>query len=398
VERKNTGAHERRPMSDDKQPGHTESIRTRALGATACACMAVFGVVLLLMGSLLPSMAVNYSQAGTLGSLPLIGILIATIMVGPFLDILGARPVLAVSLALIGASLAMLPSLRGFAAVAAAALIYGFGGGLLNTATNAFVSDLHSASRGSALNLLGAFFSIGAVAAPLLMSSLAGLLSAQNVVRLLAATILLLLVPILGLRFPPPSHAGSSIWQMLRVLNQPLVWLFGILLLFESGNENTMFVWGGKVLADVTHVPAHRADQALVGLTVALGVGRLIALGWVRRAGNRVALIISAAIVVAGAAIARSGASFRSITVGLIIIGFGMSTIYPTTLAVAGDRFPRQTGTVFGAIMAVALVGGVAAPRFAAVLTGGGLHPLNVLWIPLAGSLAIAALATRIAR
>ena len=103
-------------------------------------------------------------------ALPAAGILAATVLIGPLLDKLGAKPVLAVGLGLITVALASMPSLASYPALAAAALLYGFGGGILNTATNALVSELSAAGRRVALNLLGFSFSLGAVTAPLLMS------------------------------------------------------------------------------------------------------------------------------------------------------------------------------------------------------------------------------------
>jgi hypothetical protein len=78
-----------------------------------------------------------------------------------------------------------------------AALAYGLGGGV-------------------ALNLLGFFFSLGAL-------------------RVLATASAIILIPVLALRFPPASQAKASVRGVLRVLKSPLVWLFGILLFFESG-------------------------------------------------------------------------------------------------------------------------------------------------------------------
>src|SRR5262249_51634010 len=143
-------------------------IHRASLIATVNACMFVFGVVLLLMGSLLPSLRVSGARAGSLGSLPLIGILAATILIGPLLDKVGAKPALAAGLALIVAAMTVIPSLVSYPALATTALVYGLGGGILNTATNALVSDLSASGRGVALNLLGFSFSLGAVTAPLL--------------------------------------------------------------------------------------------------------------------------------------------------------------------------------------------------------------------------------------
>jgi MFS transporter, FHS family, glucose/mannose:H+ symporter len=371
-------------------------IRRFALVLTANACMFVFGVVLLLMGSLLPSLEVNYVQAGGLGSLPLAGILAATVLVGPVLDTMGAKPVLATALVMVAGAMGVMPSLHRYAALAVAALVYGFGGGVLNTATNALVADLSAAGRGSALNLLGFSFSLGALAAPLLMSTVGGRLGTASVLHILAIGTGLVLVPVLVLRFPAPTYAGTRLTELLRVLNNPLVWLFGALLLFESGSENSMFVWAGKIVAGVFHSGPGRANWALVGLSAAIGIGRLAAAFLLRVLGSRRTMLLSAAVTVTGTMIAFTSREFAVAVLGMGVVGLGLASIYPTGLGVAGDRFPRQTGTVFGAIMAVSLVGGTAGPSVCGALAATGLR--NILWVPMISALAVAALTIAVTR
>jgi len=352
--------------------------------------MFVFGVVLLLMGSLLPTLHVSSARAGSLGSFPLIGILAATIFIGPVLDKAGAKPILALSLALIATALVAMPALTSFPALAAAALAYGLGGGVLNTATNVLISSLNASGRGAALNLLGFSFSLGAVSAPLLMSLLASRFPPSTVLRILAVAPASVLVAVVVLRFPPPVLSGTPVRSLLKVLNHPVVWLIGLLLLFESGDENCMFVWAGRVVRDVLHLAAERADLALVGLSVALGVGRLLATLWLDWLGSRGVLLTAATLTVLGVIVARSYETFSGMIAGFAVIGLGMSATFPTALGVLGDRFPNETGTVFGAVMAVALVGGSSGP-----LVGGwlaGLSPVKVLFVPLTAAVAIAIL------
>jgi MFS transporter, AAHS family, benzoate transport protein len=360
------------------------------------ACMFIFGVILLLMGSLLPGLQVSNSRAGSLGSFPLIGILAATLLIGPTLDKVGTKPALSVGLALIAAAMAALPSLSSFPAMAAAALVYGLGGGILNTATNAAISDLSASGRGVALNLLGFSFSLGAVTAPLLVSFSARTSSAPSVLRSMAIAPAAVLVLILALRFPPPAQSGTSVRNLLKVLNHPLVWLFGIVLFFASGNENCMFVWAGRIVSDSLRVPAERADLALVALSVAMGAGRLWTALGLKKLSSRKILLLASATIIAGVAIALSNETFSGMVSGSAVMGLGMSAVFPTTLGLAGDRFPDQTGTVFGAVMTVALVGGVAGP-----LVGGwaaSFSPQKVLAVPLVASVAIAALTLIISR
>jgi MFS family permease len=93
---------------------HGAAPRTGTLVLLVNACMFIFGVVLLLMGSLLPTLHVSGAHAGGLGSLPLAGVFLATVLTGPIFDKVGAKPVLVLALALIAAALAVMPSLSGY--------------------------------------------------------------------------------------------------------------------------------------------------------------------------------------------------------------------------------------------------------------------------------------------
>ncbi|MGC2163916.1 MAG: MFS transporter [Silvibacterium sp.] len=365
-------------------------VNRTALVFTINACMFIFGIVLFLMGSLLPTLHVSYAHAGSLGSVPLIGILIATVLVGPILDIHGAKQMLIVALILIAGSLALIPLLRIYWQLEICCLAYGLGGGVLNTATNVLIADLNVPSRASALNLLGFFFSAGAVLAPLLMSIVGGAWSPSVVLRLLASLTTAVLIPVILFQFPPPLQAGIQLGKLFSVLNQPAVWLFGIILVFESGSENCMFVWTGKVVAEVLHTTPSRASLALVGLGAALGAGRLGAVLWLRWLGNLGTIWLSASLVLIGILIALAAQGLTAMVCAMIVVGLGISAIFPTVLGLAGDRFSGETGTVFGAIIALGLVGGAAGPTLGAYAVSHG--PLHVLWIPATAAVAVGVL------
>lgn len=375
----------------------------QALIRISYAGMFLFGVILLLMGALLPSLPhLSDAQAGTLGAIPLAGILASTIFTGPLLDRFGPRPVLAAGLLLVAGGVAALPRLASFRAMTAAALIYGLGGGVLNTATNALVSILSAAGRGAALNRLGACFSLGAVTAPLLMLALLSLTAQPALWALsgLAALTLLLALPVLGLRFPATAPSTAGLRAGLATLRYPIVWAMGLLLLFESGNENTLFVWAGRLAQLAAGASSRQAEMLLIGLSAALGAGRLLASWKLHSRHSRRLLLLSAALMGAGTALA--GASDKTpmplltLTAAVLLLGLGMSTVFPTVLALAGDRFPQNTGTIFSALMTLGLIGGATAPRLAANLASG--HPLDMLFIPLADAAALALLGWGITR
>jgi MFS transporter, FHS family, glucose/mannose:H+ symporter len=369
-----------------------DSTRNRiALVFTINACMFIFGIVLFLMGALLPTLHVNYAHAINLGSVPLIGILIATVFAGPVLDLHGAKQMMIVALLVIAGSLAIFPALRLYWQLEACCLSYGLGGGILNTATNVLIADLNAESRASALNLLGFFFSGGAVLAPLLMSAVGDGLPSSTVLRLLAGVTASIVIPVIAFRFPPPLRAGIRLRNLFTVLDQPLVWLFGVILIFESGSENCVFVWSGKIVTDVLHTTPARGSLALAALGAALGIGRLAAILWLRWLGNLGMIWLSAALILTGISIAIAEQSLSGMIFAMAVIGFGISAIFPTILGIAGDRFSGETGTVFGAIIALGLLGGAAGPTVGAHAARYG--PLHVLLIPAVCAVAVGVLA-----
>lgn len=361
----------------------------RALIHISYAGMFLFGLILLLMGSLLPSLPhLSNAQAGALGAIPLAGILVSTVVTGPLLDHLGPRPVLAAGFLLAAGGMGALPRMAGFHGLAAAALVYGLGGGVLNTATNAVVSILAAGGRAAALNRLGACFSLGAVSAPLLMLALLSLTAhpALWALNLLALLTLLLAVSVLVLHFPAASPSIAPFRVSLAALRYPMVWMMGLLLLFESGNENTLFVWAGRLAQLTAGAGARQAEALLIGLSAALGLGRLLASLKLDSRHSRLLLLASAALIAAGAGLAGISPALPHplgwLTGALLLLGLGMATVFPTVLALAGGLFPQHTGTIFSALMTLGLIGGATAPRLAASLAHSGAA--GILFIPLA--------------
>jgi MFS family permease len=80
-------------------------------------------------------------------------------------------------------------------------------------------------------------------------------------------------------------------------------------------------------------------------------------------------------------------------TAGVVISGLSFATIYPTMLAIAGDRYLRFAGTVFGILFSISMVGAMVFPWSVGHLPGGATVHSGIA-VPLAGAIGICVLAT----
>jgi MFS transporter, FHS family, glucose/mannose:H+ symporter len=348
----------------------TAEVPRAPLFASACGGIFVFGIVLALLGTLtgLPEIRVRYgleqdlAAQGNLFLLLFFGVFAATVVVGPLIDRIGNKTILVVSSALVAAALGGFIAADSFGAAGLSAVLLGLGGGGLNTATNVLVSDLYEESRGPRLNVLGVFFGIGALFVPL---SAAGLSQRIGTTPLLAAGALLAVACLLAyatLRFPPAREAeGFSFAEVAQVMRYPGVLLFASLLFFQSGNEASI---GGWTSTYVGHMgwDAATATWVLAGYWAALMVGRLLS-ARLLAVISKPRLVLSSGIGSAlGAVLLLLADSLPAMTAGVLLLGFSFASVYPTTLGMVGDRYRRFTGTVFGVLFSIALMGGMLFP------------------------------------
>jgi len=91
-------------------------------------------------------------------------------------------------------------------------------------------------------------------------------------------------------------------------------------------------------------------------------VSRMLAAKLLRRISKAQLIVSSAVLALAGCAILLSARSLTLLFAGTALIGLSYGPIFPTTLAIAGDRYSERAGTVFGLLFSIALLGGMMFP------------------------------------
>ncbi len=329
--------------------------------------MFVFGIVFTILGAILPfllqSRNVSVAQAGSLFFFLNLGSLVAVLVSGPLLDWSGYRSTLVLSPFLIGVSFVMLGVGQTYPVLALACWILGLGGGALNNATNSFVSDLHPHDRTVALNRLGMFFCIGAIFIPLLMGSLLAVLGIQKII--LAATAVALLPALLFWMpaFPEAKQRERvSLQAVFEVLAHPFVLFMGILFFFESGGEFSSGGWITSFFISARGLSNREASWILALLWLSVMVGRLSVGIWLQRIPEIRFVFLSAF----GGALCWLLLLYSRVLalqiLAVFLLGYCLAGIFPTCLSIAGARFPKNSGAVFGALFAVGTLGGMTVP------------------------------------
>ncbi|MGH9524707.1 MAG: MFS transporter, partial [Terriglobales bacterium] len=216
----------------------------------------------------------------------------------------------------------------------------------------------------------------------------------RSITQLMLATAVLSAVSAVAygiLKFPEAREAsGASMLESFKALRYPGVLVFGVLLFFESGNEAAitgwMTTWAGSMGASVRN-----ATLLLALFQGMMMLGRIVAAPILKVVSNSQMVAGSAISAVIAAILLVSAHSLTMLTIGAAALGLAFAPIYPTVLALAGDRYQRYAGTVFGILFTIGLAGGIAYPwGIGHASQSGGIRA--GMWFPVVGAVAIAGL------
>jgi MFS transporter, FHS family, glucose/mannose:H+ symporter len=337
--------------------------------ALAHAGMFVFGIVMALVGAIVPTLTtrlpLTLGDVGTLFLAMNATMLVASLVVGLLMDRQGLRLPLVAGAWLVALALVLIARATGLAMLLPAVACLGFGGGMLNAGTNTLVADLHPdpSRKAAALNLLGVFFGFGALVLPFGIGALVTRLGVGSL--LLAGAVLCGVIGLAGLlvAFPAPKQRhGWPLAELPRFVRLPIIRAFGLLLFFQSGNE---FLLGGYITSLLTRevgLSVAAASYALAGYWGALMAARVVLSRLLLHVTPHAVVLGSALLAGAGTLVLATAGVAPAAVGGTVLTGFAMAGIFPSVLGITGARFREHSGTVFGILFTIALSGGMTIP------------------------------------
>jgi fucose permease len=335
----------------------------------------VYGMIAAMLGTILPELSERFhlspSQNGTIALVQALGLIIASLAVGPLLDNQGKKPVLILGLAFIAIALYALPRSPGFRSILLLLFLLGVGGGSVVTGANALVSDVSETHRATALNLVNLFFGLGALATPFVSANL----FRRNWVRLCytiaSLTGVTLVIQVLT-KMPGPTGAGRFVLaDAAPVLGRPLLFAIGLFMFLYVGCEVGIWNWLPRHLI-AQGIPESRALNILsLGFALGMLIGRAAVLPiLVHVPPITVTLAGSVAMAVTTFLILRTNKpAFAGALV--FLAGLSMAPVFPTTLAIVGDAFPRMTGTAIGLVITCGWTGLAVSSGIIGMIAGG---------------------------
>ncbi len=335
----------------------------------------IYGMIAAMLGTILPDLSDRFhltpSQNGTIAFAQALGLILASLAVGPLLDNEGKKAGLVLGLALISIALFALPRSPGFRSLLLLLFLLGLGGGTVVTGANALVSDVSEAHRASALNLVNLFFGLGALATPFIAANL----FKRNWVRL-CYTIAALTVVTLAIQaitnMPGPTGAGRFVLaDAAPVLGRPLLFLIGLFLFLYISCEVGIWNWLPRHLI-AQGIPESRALNILsLGFALGLLIGRAGILPvLIRVPAVTVTLVGSACMAITTFLMLRTNKPVAALVL-VFLAGISMAPVFPTTLAIVGDAFPRMTGTAIGFVITCGWTGLAVSSRIIGIIAGG---------------------------
>ncbi len=348
----------------------------------------VYGMISAMLGTILPTLSDRFkltpTQNGTIAFVQALGLIIASVGVGPLLDTEGKKAGLILGLAFISIALLALPKSPGFRTILLLLFLLGVGGGIVVTGANALVSDVSEAHRGTALNLVNLFFGLGGLTTPFISANL----FKKNWVRLCytvaTLTVITLVIQTVTKMPAPNGAAGFVLADAGPVLGRPLLFLLGLLLFLYVSCEVGVWNWLPRHLI-AQGIPESRALNILsLGFALGLLVGRV--------GVSPILIHVPALTVILAASAAMAVTTFLmlqtnkpALAAGLVFLaGVSMAPVFPTTLAIVGDAFPRMTGTAIGFVITCGWLGLAVSSRIIGGIAGGDPRRLKkaLLLIP----------------
>ncbi|MDP4223740.1 MAG: MFS transporter [Bacteroidota bacterium] len=330
--------------------------------SSACLGMLLFGIALISLGSLAPGLREKLQLSeikwGAMFSVLPFGVLIGSLFFGPIVDRFGYKILLSLSCILLAAGFGGIAFTSDEGLLKLYILLIGTGGGSVNGATNALVSDISGRDKGANLSLLGVFFGIGALGMPLILGILKKTFGFDEIIAAVGVLSFITAIFFALIKLPPPKQIqGFPLTKGLVFIKDKILLLIAFFLFFQSSFEGIINNWTTSYLISKDPSQESNALYSLSLFVAGMAIMRLLTGSVLRNIPARRILTVSFVLILLGLILIKAKIPSNSEMTGLFILGAGLAGGFPIMLGFVGEMYAEFSGTAFSFVLFIALIG-----------------------------------------
>jgi FHS family glucose/mannose:H+ symporter-like MFS transporter len=317
-----------------------------------------------MLGPILPLLAaqwhLNDAQAGRLFLVQFIASPTGALIASKVLARWGAAWTVPIGMFLIAVGVSTI-AVGTFSLAMVGIALYGAGLGFALPSTNLLVVEMVKNESAAALNILNFSWTLGAVAAPMAISAMLKPVGLHGFLLLLGSVVLVI-AAIETIAFPKRAPVETAVRQGklppdLRVYFAALAFVF---LFLYVGIENGFAGW-----VPTFSIRSHQTSTQATAMVQssfwgALLVGRLVAPLILRALTPGKLVLAGLGMAAAGIVLAIASPSMTILEAGVLLTGFGLSSVFPTAIAIFAEWY--GTGGAGSIVLGCCGLGGAVVP------------------------------------
>lgn len=321
----------------------------------------VYGVIAAMLGTIMPSFTALFqlsgAQNGNIALAQALGLVIASISVGPLIDTRGKKTALLGGLILITGALAGLPKAEGYTQLMMLYFVLGLGGGIIVTGANALASDVSESRRASTLNFLNLFFGLGGLLTPFLAANLLNGDSARLCYLGAGLGIVALIANIIAKIPPPTGERSFKMSEVGGIVSRPVLYMLALFLFLYVACEVGVWNWLASYLMSRNIDKAKALNILSLGFALGLLIGRVVVSRILIKISSITVTLAAAALMAVTTYMMLQSSDSTFAWIAVFCAGLAMAPVFPTTLAMVADAFPRGTATAMGIVITCGWLG-----------------------------------------
>jgi fucose permease len=303
-------------------------------------------------------------KLGRISALTFAGLVGGILFTGPLADRWGGKLFSILGTLLIGVGLALLSFSHSYSMVLIAVFVMGLGAGILDMVLSPIIAALQPDKRATALNWLHSFYGIGTV-----ITVVVGTLAFRFGVGWRTISLIFVMIPLLvtlgflKIDLPPLISDKEGGRTPLRDLCRNSSFVAVNVAIFLGGAlELGLAQWLPAYAEMSLGFSKSTGSVSLLAFSAAMALGRVF-VGLIGRRVDSIRLMLGCCWTSVVLFLLACFAPWPAVGLAAsVAVGLAGSCLWPTTLGVAADRFPRGGATMFGLLAAFGNLGGILMP------------------------------------